>query len=389
MAGFRLDHDAIAATRERAAARAGDAATMAAVVTAVEAGACPSAVDAAALLLTPHVATAVLERCAATRRTFGQPIETFTPLYVSNECDAECRMCGMRRDNGDLVRETAAPETVERQLDILYRRGLRGVAILTGEYAHGPRRRGMIARAAAAVRAALQRGFRHVLVNIGSLDDDEYPMLLEGIPASVEGRIAPQVTMCTFQESYDPDAYRRFMGENPANPRADFERRLANFDRARGAGMWSANPGVLLGLNADVASEVLALIAHVEHLAGLGMRVYVSLPRLRRASGAPRPGGVDDDTLARIVAVLGVAAPAARIVISTREAPAVQARLLPMIHVLTPGSPGVAPYTDRGARFEVEASQFEVLDHRPFEGVLGDVLAAGYAVDCYEPAPAG
>jgi hypothetical protein len=63
-----------------------------------------------------------------------------------------------------------------------------------------------------------------------------------------------------------------------------------------------------------------------------------------------------------------------------------QQRLLPMIGVLTPGSPGVAPYTETGARFELEASQFEVLDHRPIEEILGEVLAAGIAVDRYEPA---
>ena len=57
-----------------------------------------------------------------------------------------------------------------------------------------------------------------------------------------------------------------------------------------------------------------------------------------------------------------------------------------MIGVLTPGSPGVAPYTELGARFEVEASQFEVLDHRPIEVILGGFLAQGATIDCYEPA---
>ena len=71
--------------------------------------------------------------------------------------------------------------------------------------------------------------------------------------------------------------------------------------------------------------------------------------------------------------------------ISTREPPEIQRRLLPVISVLTPGSPGVAPYTERGARFEIDASQFEVLDHRPIEDILGDILAAGVTIDCYEP----
>ena len=55
---------------------------------------------------------------------------------------------------------------------------------------------------------------------------------------------------------------------------------------------------------------------------------------------------------------------------------------------LTPGSPGVAPYTETGARFALEASQFEVLDHRPIEAILGEHLAAGATIACYEPAAA-
>src|SRR6266404_2499761 len=113
--------------------------------------------------------------------------------------------------------------------------------------------RASAARSASAVRAALARGFTHVLVNIGALDAPEYETLLAGVPRRPDGRVAPRVTMCTFQETYSRAAYARLMGTNPENPRSDFARRLTNFDRACDAGMWVANPGVLLGLNPDVA----------------------------------------------------------------------------------------------------------------------------------------
>jgi 2-iminoacetate synthase len=225
-----------------------------------------------------------------------------------------------------------------------------------------------------------------VLINIGSLDPAEYDVLLADVPRAADGRVAPRVTMCTFQETYRPPTYARFMGTSGDNPRSDFTRRLTNFDRAREAGMWAANPGVLLGLDDDVGFELLALLAHVRHLRARGMEVYVSLPRLRKASGAPHSAGIGDDTFSRLVAVLSFGAPEAKVVISTREPPAMQRRLLPMIGVLTPGSPGVAPYTETGARFALEASQFEVLDHRPIEAILGECLAAGATIDCYEPA---
>jgi hypothetical protein len=150
--------------------------------------------------------------------------------------------------------------------------------------------------------------------------------------------------------------------------------------------MLSANPGVLVGLNPDLAYEMLALLSHVHHLSGLGLKVYVSLPRLRKASGAEHTAGVGDDDFSRLVAVLSAGLPDAKMVISTRERPEIQRRLLPVIGVLTPGSPGVAPYTQDGARFDVEASQFEVADLRPFEEILGECIAAGARIDGYQPA---
>ncbi|HIF98658.1 MAG TPA: hypothetical protein EYQ54_16830 [Myxococcales bacterium] len=340
-----------------------------------------------AVFLDREVATErLLELSEELRATDSLQIETFCPLYISNECDAECLMCGMRRFNEAMARETADDTVVKRQLDILSNRGIRGVALLTGEYRHGSMRREMLARTASATRGALERGFTHVLINVGSIEDTEYPDLLEGLPLRGDGAISPHVTMCTFQESYDPTVYRKFMGSAPQNPRADFERRVQNFDRAARAGMLSANPGVLVGLNPDLAYEMLALLSHVHHLSGLGLKVYVSLPRLRKASGAEHTAGVGDDDFCRLVAVLSAGLPDAKIVISTRERPEIQRRLLPVIGVLTAGSPGVAPYSQDGARFDVEASQFEVADLRPFEEILGECIAAGARIDGYQPA---
>jgi len=384
MEPFELDVGAVRAGRMRAAALAESAG----VDDVFERAACGAALaddELVALFLSSQVPTAALLEVARARRAGAPRIETFSPLYLTNECDGACRMCGMRGDNAELVRETADAAVVDEQLAILHRRGLRAVALLTGEYRYGPRRDAMIARAAAALRTALADGFVHVLVNIGALDAEDYPRLLAAVPRDAAGRIAPQITMCTFQETYDPAVYVRFMGDDPGNPRADFPRRLTNFDRAADAGMWSANPGVLLGLNPDVGYELAALLAHVRHLLARGLTVYVSLPRLRRANGTAYQAGPSDDTLVRVVSVLSFGAPEARVVISTREAPEIQRTLLPVIGVLTPGSPGVAPYTETGARFELEASQFEVLDHRPIEAILGEHMAAGATIGCYEP----
>ena len=383
MPAFSLDPEILAARRERAQQRAfGKEGPR--LVADLGAGKPLDDDDLAALFLAADVPTGDLLEVARANRAPGAPkLETFSPLYISNECDGECLMCGMRRINSELQRTTASEAATDEQLDILYRRGLRGVALLTGEYRLGPMRDAMLRRTTAAARSALARNFAHVLINIGSLEAEEYEIFFAGIPPRGD---AVTLTMCTFQETYDPVVYGRFMGSNRENPRADFERRLENFDRAADAGFRSANPGLLLGLNRDLAYELLALTAHVRHLLARDLTVYISLPRLRKASGAAHHAGVSDDDLTRVVSLLSVAFPQAKVVISTREAPEMQRLLVPVIGVLTAGSPGVAPYTEAGAHFELEKSQFEVTDQRSIEVILAEYLAAGATIDGYEPA---
>jgi 2-iminoacetate synthase len=339
--------------------------------------------DLATLLLSNDVPTGALLEVARELQAPGAPkLQTFSPLYISNECDAECLMCGMRRVNTQLHRVTASKAAIDEQLDILHRRGLRGVALLTGEYRYGSLRGEMLERTTTAARSARERGFSHVLINIGSLEIEEYQEFFSGLPPS---RDTSLLTMCTFQETYDRSVYKRFMGSSDENPRSDFERRLENFDRAADAGFRSVNPGLLLGLNCDIAYELLALSAHVRHLLARDLIVYISLPRLRKASGADHHAGVSDDDFTRVVSLLSAAFPEAKVVISTREAPEMQRLLVPVIGVLTAGSPGVAPYTDGNARFEISESQFEVADQRSIEVILAEHLAAGATIDGYEP----
>ena len=385
MLAFSIDPEVLTARRDRAQERAlkGEGRQLASDL---GAGKPLDDDDLATLFLSNDVPTKALLEVARQLQAPGAPrIETFSPLYISNECDAECLMCGMRRVNTQLHRATANEAVIDEQLDILHRRGLRGVALLTGEYRFGSLRGEMLKRTTTAARSAQKRGFSHVLINIGSLETEEYEAYFGDLPSC---RDTTLLTMCTFQETYDPIVYKRFMGSNRQNPRSDFKRRLENFDRAIDAGFRSANPGVLLGLNHDLAYELLALGAHVRHLLARELTVYISLPRLRKASGAAHHAGVSDDDLIRVVSLLSAAFPEAKVVISTREAPDMQRLLVPVIGVLTAGSPGVAPYTDGDARFEIKESQFEVADQRPIEVILAEHVAAGATIDGYEPAAA-
>lgn len=380
---FRLDAGEVRMLLYGARSRAVPGAFDAAVERA-RAGAGLDPAELALLWSEPRLGTDDAYRLAlAARGTRPARLDTFAPLYLTNTCDASCRMCGMRQNNAALTRETADLGKVDEQLRILRRRGLRGVALLTGEY-RGERRRWAMEYVNGALRRAVDAGFWHVLVNIGSLDDDEFAALLAGIPRRADGDFAPKLTLCTFQETYSRSFYSKFMGTECDNPRADYERRLANFDRGRRAGMRVANPGILVGLNPDLGFELIAIALHARHLLAHGMEVYLSVPRLRQIAGRHDARGASDEAFVRLVSLLSCALPGAKIVLTTRETPAIQRRLVPVVSVLSAGSAAVAPYTEDGARFPLETSQFEVVDQRPFEQVLAEWAAGG--IDNFEPA---
>ncbi len=126
---------------------------------------------------------------------------------------------------------------------------------------------------------------------------------------------------------------------------------------------------LLLGLNPDVAFEMVAPTLHVEHLlqSRHGGLPLDAAPASHRGAAARHGRGVDDDDFVRLLALLSLALPDAKIVLTTREPREIQQRVAPIVSVLSAGSSAVAPYTEDGARFPLETSQFEVIDQRPFE----------------------
>jgi 2-iminoacetate synthase ThiH len=326
------------------------------------------------------------EAARATR--LGRParLETFSPLYLTNTCDAECRMCGMRRDNEALTRETAALDQVEAQLGLLRRRGMRAVALLTGEY-QSSKRSWAMRYVNEVLHLALGMQFAHVILNIGGIDDGEFDLLLAGVEREADGRVKPQITISNFQETYSRAHYAKFMGTDPENPRADFDRRLAGFDRAHRAGLRSANPGILLGLNRDLGWELTAFATHARHLRSRGMQVYLSVPRLRQIAGKHDQRGASDDEFVRLVSVLSLGLPDCKIVITTREPVSMQHKLVPIVTVLSAGSSAVAPYTDTSARYRIETSQFQVIDQRPFEEILREHLRPDSSIENFDVTP--
>ncbi|MFH8659668.1 3-methyl-2-indolic acid synthase [Streptomyces afghaniensis] len=323
---------------------------------------------------TEELKAAAEARCAA--RT--PRLHTFVPLYTTNYCDSECKMCSMRKGNLRLDRKFSGRKEITAQLEILYHHeGVRGVGFLTGEYEDKHTRLSSAFRIGWAIRTALDMGYERVYFNIGSMEPDEIDVLGEWI-----GREEP-VTMCVFQESYDKGTYGRFMGQTSAQvPKANFDRRVVSFDRWLDAGFRYVNPGVLVGLHDDLSAEIVSLVSHGAHLRARGAVVDLSVPRMRPAMTSRDTTRVNDDDYLRMMSAVAFTCPEQRLVLTTREPQEFQDVAMGLAGVISPGSPDVAPYRpDSRARNDESSSQFLVADLRRPRHILSRIEAGGRPVD--------
>ncbi|MFI5931969.1 3-methyl-2-indolic acid synthase [Actinoplanes sp. NPDC051494] len=341
---------------------------------------------ALALWLDESVSTEELIAAAEARCAVREPrLHTFVPLYTTNHCDSECKMCSMRKGNARMERKFAGRDQILEQLGILYtHEGIRGVGFLTGEYQDKYTRLSTAFRIGWAMRSALDMGFERIYFNIGSMEPDEIAVLGEWV------RPGEPVTMCVFQETYDRETYRRFMGTTPQDvPKANFDRRVVSFDRWLDAGFTYVNPGVLVGLHDDLAAELVDLVAHGAHLRERGATVDMSLPRMRPANASRDTTRIKDDEYLRLLAIVAFVCPEQRLVLTTREPQEFQDRAVGMAGVFSPGSPDVAPYrAGSQAQNDENTSQFLVADLRRPRHILSRLEAAGMPVDHFVD-PAG
>ncbi len=252
------------------------------------------------------------------QRVYGSRMVLFAPLYVGNMCVNNCLYCGFRASNSKSHRVTLSDERLDAEVRALERGGHKRLILVYGEHPVYDAR--FIADNVRRVYSIKEGNGEIRRVNINAA-----PMDIEGFRTIKESGIG---TYQIFQETYDPDRYRRF---HPSGRKADFDYRLTSLDRAMEAGIDDVGLGVLLGL-ADWRYELLALIRHTNHLEacyGVGPHT-ISFPRIKNASSIDRTAveHVSDDDFVRMVAILRLAVPYTGLILTAREEPALRDRLI-------------------------------------------------------------
>lgn len=240
---------------------------------------------------------------AETRKHFGNSINMFTPLYISNYCENYCIYCGFNCHN-KIHRAKLNYEEIEKEMQAIAKTGLQEVLLLTGE----SKKMSDVEYIGEACKIA-RKYFKVVGLEVYPMNSDEY--------SYIQKCGADYVTV--FQETYNSDKYETL---HLAGHKRVFPYRFETQERALMGGMRGVGFAALLGLS-DFRKDAFATGIH----AYLIQRKYphaeiaFSCPRLRPIINNDKinPKDVHEPQLLQVICAYRLFMPFASITISTRE----------------------------------------------------------------------
>ena len=344
----------------------------------------------AAILLDCDIAEKVEEIYALAREIkqdyYGNRIVLFAPLYLSNYCVNGCVYCPYHLKNKHIPRKKLTQEEIRQEVEALQDMGHKRLAIESGEDPVNNPIEYILDSIKTIYDVKHKNGsIRRVNVNIAATTVENYKKLHD----------AGIGTYILFQETYHKESYEKL---HPTGPKHNYAYHTEAMDRAMQAGIDDVSLGVLFGLEL-YRYEFAGLLMHAEHLeAAFGVGPHaISVPRIKHADDIDPnafDNGIDDETFAKIVACIRIAAPYVGMIISTRESKECREKLLNLgVSQISGGSK-----TSVGGYFKPmpdseDSSQFDVSDRRPLDEVIKWLMELGYlpsfCTSCYRQGRTG
>lgn len=302
---------------------------------------------------------------------YGQRIVLFAPLYLSNYCVNACVYCPYHAKNKNIRRKKLTQDEIRREVIALQDMGHKRLALETGEDPVNNPIEYVLESIKTIYSIKHKNGaIRRVNVNIAATTVENYRRLKE----------AGIGTYILFQETYHKENYEKL---HPAGPKHDYAWHTEAMDRAMEGGIDDVGCGVLFGLNL-YRYDFVGLLMHAEHLEavhGVGPHT-ISVPRIRPADDidpSSFSNAIDDDTFAKLVAVIRIAVPYTGMIVSTRESQESRERVLDLgISQISGAScTSVGGYETKEAP-EENSAQFDVNDTRTLDEVVQWLLDLGY-----------
>ena len=301
---------------------------------------------------------------------YGNRIVMFAPLYLSNYCINGCIYCPYHMKNKHIARKKLTQKEVAAEVIALQDMGHKRLALEAGEDpVHNPIE--YILECINTIYSIKHKNgaIRRVNVNIAATTVENYRKLKD----------AGIGTYILFQETYHKESYEEL---HPTGPKHNYAYHTEAMDRAMEGGIDDVGLGVLFGLE-RYKYEFAGLLMHAEHLEavhGVGPHT-ISVPRIKRADDidpSTFANGIDDETFAKLVALIRIAVPYTGMIVSTRESQEVREKVLKLgISQISGGSrTSVGGYTEEERPTDTE--QFDVSDQRTLDEVVHWLMDLGY-----------
>ena len=304
------------------------------------------------------------------KKFYGNRIVIFAPLYLSNYCVNGCTYCPYHLKNKHIARKKLTQEEVAAEVIALQDMGHKRLAIESGEDpVNNPI--DYILECIQTIYSIKHKNgaIRRVNVNIAATTVENYRKLKE----------AGIGTYILFQETYHKESYEKL---HPTGPKHNYCYHTEAMDRAMEGGIDDVGLGVLFGLEL-YKYEFAGLLMHAEHLEavhGVGPHT-ISVPRIKHADDidpSAFDNGIDDETFAKICALIRVSVPYTGMIISTRESQSVREKVIRLgVSQISGGSrTSVGGYTEEERPTDTE--QFDVSDQRTLDEVVHWLMEMGY-----------
>lgn len=294
-----------------------------------------------------------------TKQNFGNTIQLYTPLYLSNYCTNNCIYCGFKNSN-KIKRKKLSLEEIKSEAEYISKTGIKHVLLLTGESRiHSP-----VSYIKDCIKI-LKKYFSSISLEIYPLKTDEYKTLIK---TGVDG-------VTVYQETYNKN---RYMELHKSGQKKNYLYRINTPERICQSGMRTLNIGVLLGLF-DWRIDVFFLILHAIYLENKypDVEISISLPRLQQIVGGYEPQYfVNDIDFVQIMFIIRLINPRIGITISTRESPNFRDNLIGLgVTKMSAGSKTEVGGYSINNRTE---KQFEISDNREIEEIKKVIYQKGY-----------
>lgn len=302
---------------------------------------------------------------------YGNRIVMFAPLYLSNYCVNGCVYCPYHMKNKHIARKKLTQEEIVREVTALQDMGHKRLAIEAGEHPEINPIEYILESINTIYSIKHKNGaIRRVNVNIAATTVENYRKLKD----------AGIGTYILFQETYHKESYLKL---HPTGPKHDYAYHTEAMDRAMEGGIDDVGLGVLFGLEL-YKYEFAALLMHAEHLEavhGVGPHT-ISVPRIKRADDIDPDmfdNGIDDETFAKICALIRISVPYTGMIISTRESKAVREKVirLGVSQISGASKTSVGGYSQPEPE-EENSAQFDVSDQRTLDEVVKWLMELGY-----------